>query len=92
MRYYVSDKNHPMGFTEVSESEYIAIFGDETIRPYTSKVYYGELSIDEVPIELQTSVLSAVEERVRRWGLFDDAVDIEGIGYTYTESEEYIED
>lgn len=74
MRYYISDENHPMGFVEASEAEYTAIFGDETIRPYASKVYYGELSIDEVPVELRASVQATVNEKIKRWG-----------EYTYTE-------
>lgn len=69
-RYYISDPMAPHGFVELTESEWRAIVGTEETRPYTSKVYRGELSIEEVPAELQEAVSTVVAAKVARWGLY----------------------
>lgn len=71
-RYYISDENQPLGFLEVSEAEYTALFGDETTHHYVSAVYQGELHIDDVPTDLQASVQAAVDNRINRWGLYEN--------------------
>lgn len=99
MRYYILDESQPLGFIEVSKSEYDALFGDETIRPYVSKVYSGELIIDDVPEHLRASVRLVVDNRINRWGIYadqirkvgtdeiyDEAIDIEDAPYTYEET------
>lgn len=78
MRYYVADEKHPKGFVEVTETEYNALFGDKTIRPYAQAVYHNEMAIDDVPVELKASVQMVVDNRINRWGLYDN---------TFTEKE-----
>lgn len=70
MRYYILDEKQPLGFLEVSKDEYVALFGDETIRTYVSAVYQGEIHIDDVPAELKASVQAVVDNRINRWGVY----------------------
>lgn len=69
--YYITDPSSDKGFIEVSETEFTAIVGTEETRPYASKVYRGELSIDEVPEDLQTQVQAVVDAKIARWGEYD---------------------
>ena len=75
MRYYILDEKQPLGFLEVSKDEYIALFGDENIRTYVSAVYQGEILIDDVPAELRASVQTVVDNRINRWGLYENIED-----------------
>lgn len=68
--YYLTNPNLPRGFDEVTESEFYAIFGDESTRPYTGKVYRGEISINEVPEELREAVQSVVDAKIARFGVY----------------------
>lgn len=68
--YYISNPNLPRGFEEVTETEFLAFVGDESTRPYTGKVYRGELSIDEVPEELRDAVQSVVDAKIARLGAY----------------------
>lgn len=70
-RYYISNPNSPKGFDEVTEAEFYAILGDEITRPYASKVYRGELSIDEVPDDLQEAVMAVVNKKIERFGEYN---------------------
>lgn len=87
MRYYISDTNHPKGFVEVTEDEYIALFGDETIRPYVSKVYCEELLIDEVPTELREAVQAVINNRINHWSRYEEAADLAEINQQYIETD-----
>lgn len=66
--YYISNPNAEKGFEEITESEWNAIIGDEITRPYTGKVYRGEMTLDEVPEEVRESVATIVANRMARWG------------------------
>ena len=68
MKYYIEDENQPNGFSEVSETEYNALFGDSTIRSYVQSVYLGDISIDEVPLEHREDVQAVVSNKISRWG------------------------
>ena len=68
--YYITNPNLPRGFEEVTESEFLAFVGDESTRPYTGKVYRGELSIEEVPEELRDAVQSVVDAKIARLGVY----------------------
>ena len=68
--YYISNPNSHKGFEEVTESEFLAFVGDESTRPYATKVYRGEISIDEVPEELRESVQSVVDAKIARLGIY----------------------
>ena len=68
--YYLTNPNSPKGFDEVTESEFLAFVGDESTRPYATKVYRGELSINEVPEELREAVQSVVDAKIARLGIY----------------------
>ena len=70
--YYISDPKAERGFVEISESEWYALIGTDETRPYANKVYRGELSIEEVPAELQEAVQAVVDTKIARWGLYSE--------------------
>lgn len=71
MRYYLVNRNSARGFDEVTEDEYKAIMGDETTRPYASKVYRGKMTMEEVPEEYREAVSTVVAAKVARWGEYN---------------------
>ena len=75
MRYYIADESQENGFIEVTEVEYNALFGDETIRPYVQSVYRREIMIEDVPVEYQEAVQIVIDNRVQRWGLYEEVVE-----------------
>lgn len=75
MRYYIDDQTQPQGFREITETEYLVLFGDDTVRPFASAVYRGELCLEDVPAELRASVQEAVVNRVNLWGLHKEETD-----------------
>ena len=93
MRYYIADESQTNGFLEVSEAEYNALFGDESIRFYVQAVYRGDIVIDKVPAEHQEAVQIVVANKVKRWGLHttDEAVDLADAPYVYEETDTKIE-
>ena len=70
--YYISDPKAEKGFVELTEAEWLALIGTEEVRPYTGKVYRGELTIEEVPEELQEAVQAVVDAKIARWGLYSE--------------------
>lgn len=71
-RYYVTDSTAPKGFVELTETEWLALMGDETTLPYATKVYRGEMDIDDVPADLRDAVQAVVDTKVARWGLYSE--------------------
>lgn len=69
--YYLSDPSAERGFVEVTEAEFNAVLGTEETRPYASKVYRGELSIEEVPEDVREAVQSVVDAKTARWGEYN---------------------
>ena len=69
--YYIVDNTKSKALEEITEAEWFALIGDETTRPYASKVYKGELSIDEVPEDLRESVQAVVNTKIARWGAYE---------------------
>jgi len=70
--YYISDPKAEKGFVELTESEWHALIGTEEVRPYTGKVYRGEMAMDDVPEELREEVAAVVAAKVERWGLYSE--------------------
>ena len=70
--YYISDPTVPKGFVELTESEWLALMGDETTMPYAAKVYRGEMALDEVPADLQAAVQAIVDTKIARFGLYSE--------------------
>lgn len=71
-RYYVTDSTAPKGFAELTYEEWLALMGDETTMPYATKVYRGEMAIDDVPAELQETVQAVVDTKVARFGPYSE--------------------
>lgn len=69
--YYIADNTQPKGFIELTEAEWNTLMGTEETRPYASKVYRGELFINEVPAELQEAVQAVVDAKIARWGIYE---------------------
>ena len=65
-KYYISDSNQ--GQIEITEQEYISIFGTEDIKDYVVDIYYNKISISDVPVELQERVQTTVNNRIARFG------------------------
>lgn len=72
IRYYISDPTAPKGFVELTESEWVALMGDETTQPYAAQVYCGKITIEDVPEELREAVLAVVDNKVARWGMYSE--------------------
>ena len=60
------------GDERITESEYLAIIGDETHRPFASAVYKGEMALHEVPEKYRETVAEIVANRTARWGDYAD--------------------
>lgn len=71
-RYYIFDPTAERGFVELTESEWLAIIGDDTTRPYASQLYRGDITIEDVPEDLRESVQSVVDNKIARWGLYSE--------------------
>lgn len=65
-KYYITDIEK--GQIEITEEEYISIFGTEDIKKYVVDIYYGKITISEVPTELQEQVQTIVNNRITRFG------------------------
>ena len=68
-KYYIADPNQ--GQIEITEEEYISIFGTEDIKDYVVDIYYNKISISEVPTELQERVQTTVNNRIARFGAYN---------------------
>lgn len=71
-RYYITEPTAERGFVELTETEWFALIGDDTTRPYAGKLYRGEITIEEVPEDLREAVQSVVDTRIARWGLYEE--------------------
>lgn len=71
-RYYITDPTAERGFVELTETEWFALMGDDTTRPYATQVYRGEITVNEVPEELRETVQSIVDTKIARWGLYSE--------------------
>lgn len=69
--YYIVDPTAEKGFVEVPEDEFTSFVGSEETRPYTSKVYRGELPIEEVPEDIRVQVQTVVDNRIARFGEYN---------------------
>lgn len=70
--YYISDPTAPKGFVELTESEWLALIGTDTTRPYASQVYRGEMELSAVPEDIREEVEAVVQAKVDRWGLYSE--------------------
>lgn len=70
MRYY-SYINKEYGFGEITKDVYLQLYGTEDTKMYISKLYRGEISIEDVPNEFKEEVAAAVEKRNIDWGTYE---------------------
>ena len=70
--YYIPNLNSERGFDEITESEWLAIVGDDDHSDYASQVYRGKISIDDVPEDKRQTVSNIVKNKIARWGAFDN--------------------
>lgn len=71
-RYYIASANASKAFVQLTEEEYQKIMGDEITRPYASRVYRGEMALDDVPAELRDAVQAVVDAKVAMRGLYSE--------------------
>lgn len=71
--YYILKPNEDV-LEEVTESEYLSLFGDENTSVYSRKVYYDEISIEDVPEEFRNTVSEIVVNRTNRYGSYSERI------------------
>ena len=69
--YYIKNSKTKKGLEEITEAEFHALFGDKTIRPYATKVYRGEITIDDVPTDYKEAVQAVVDAKIAKWGTYE---------------------
>ena len=68
--YYLINKSAPRGFEEITEEEYLAVAGLPPVKEYATKVYRGQMSIDDVPEEQREATQAVVDAKIARLGLY----------------------
>lgn len=69
-KYYLLNRNAPLGFEEITEEEYLAVVGLPPVKDYALKVYRGKMSIDDVPEEHREATQSVVDAKIARLGVY----------------------
>lgn len=64
--------NHYKPVEQLTEAEYLSLYGDESQRPYVLQLYKEEITSDSIPEDLRESVQTIVNNRIARWGLWKD--------------------
>lgn len=74
-RYYITDPNNKdQGLIEVTEKDFIKFIGTEETRLYASQVYRKEISIEDVPVELQGQVQTVLDYKIAHCGEYDEQI------------------
>lgn len=74
-RYYITDPNNKdQGLIEVTEKDFIKFMGTEETRLYASQVYRKEISIEDVPVELQGQVQTVLDYKIAHCGDYDEQI------------------
>lgn len=68
-KYYIPSKNGTI--EQVTEKEYLSLMGDAQHRPYVNNLYRGNITLAEVPTELQKAVQEIVKNRISKYGTYD---------------------
>lgn len=72
-RYYITDPNNKdQGLIEVTEKDFIKFIGTEETRLYASQVYRKEISMKDVPTELQEQVQIVLDYKIAHCGEYDE--------------------
>lgn len=70
-RYYITDPTSK-DMVEVTEEEFYSLIGTEETRPYANQVYYGDISIEDVPENLREQVQTILNYKIAHCGEYDD--------------------
>lgn len=70
--YYIANPSSEKGFDEVTEAEWIALLGEESYRHYANNLYKGYIVIEDVPEEYREQVQATVDNKVAKWGLYEE--------------------
>ena len=74
-RYYITDPNNKdQGLIEVTEKDFIKFMGTEETRLYASQVYRKEISMEDVPTELQEQVQTVLDYKIAHCGEYDEQI------------------
>lgn len=68
--YYLINKSAPRGFEEITEEEYLAVAGLPPVKEYATKVYRGQMTINDVPEEHREKTQAVVEAKIARLGVY----------------------
>jgi hypothetical protein len=68
--YYIPSKDGTR--EQLTEKEYLSLFGTSEQRSYVNKLYCGKITIQEVPEELQEAVQEIVKNRISKYGTYDE--------------------
>lgn len=69
-KYYLLNKNAPLGFEEITEEEYLAVVGFPPVKDYAIHVYRGKMSIEDVPEEHREATQAVVDAKIARLGVY----------------------
>lgn len=69
-RYYLLNPNAPRGFEEITEEEYAAVVGFSPVKEYATKVYRGQMTINDVPEEHREKTQAVVDAKIARLGVY----------------------
>ena len=68
--YYLLNRKSPHGFEEITEAEYLAVVGFHPVKEYATKIYRGEISIEDVPEEHREATQAVVDAKIARLGAY----------------------
>lgn len=66
--FYIFGGELEKGFAEVTESEFLAVVGNEEQRVYTTALYRDKIMVGDVPEDMREAVINIVAARVERFG------------------------
>ena len=70
--YYIANPSAPKGIEEITEEEFIASCGSKEVRPYVGRVYRGEITLSDVPAELQEECERVVAAKIEKLGKYEE--------------------
>lgn len=68
--YFLLNRNAPRGFEEITEEEYLAVVGEPPVKEYATKVYRGEMTIEDIPEEHREATQDVVDAKIARLGAY----------------------
>jgi hypothetical protein len=59
-------------FEKITEEEHIGLFGTTEVCGYVNDVYTGRIPLENVPEDLRMTVETVVNNRIAKWGKYED--------------------